>query len=64
MTPNIKLARQAVAAELAVAKQGMAYYLSRVEALERKGKTGCRPEAQAGANGNPFRNQIRRKGSP
>jgi hypothetical protein len=35
MTPNLKLARQAVATELNFAKQGMAYYLSRVEALEQ-----------------------------
>jgi hypothetical protein len=35
MTSNLRLARQAVAAELKLAKQGMDYYLSQVEALEQ-----------------------------
>ncbi|MDB5729710.1 MAG: hypothetical protein JWQ00_2915 [Noviherbaspirillum sp.] len=56
MTPNIKLAREAVAAELIMAKQGMAYYLSRVEALERaleqletvgNGQTGSQQQESA-----------------
>lgn len=34
MVSNLKAARQAIEAELSHAKQGMAYYISRVEALE------------------------------